>query len=254
MKINSRLLNIPPYISTTWDSVSGIFLDEKTNLFHITLHNGTKVSIPNLERVVIEQAFKAHAEYVEEQSEPRTAEILSKNVFPLGTLGKTPINLENLGAFTGMMQHDPSQSDAYDLPREILDRVSQVAKALGLDQGAFDTPEGEPHCNCPFCQIANVLHGTTKETETLVNNGEEEIPDTELKFREWDITQVADKLSRDNNHNFAVFSLDPIAKRGAVGWNATDVTYSLCPVRVATLVIPDDDTSAEKCHNFTVLS
>ncbi len=194
MKINSKILHIPPYISTTWDNVSGIFMDERSGVFHITLHSGARVSIPNLAGSIIEEAFKAHAEYVE-QFEPKANGSALKGAFPLGSLGKSPISLENLGAFTGMMQHDPSQSEAPDLPREILDRVSHVAKALGLDQGAFETPEGEPHCNCPFCQIANVLHGTSSRVGEV--NGqtiEEEIPDTELKFREWDIKQVADKL------------------------------------------------------------
>ncbi len=199
MRINSKILSIPPYISTTWDHVSGLFLDKDTEFFHITLHNGTRVSIPNLENSVIEQAFKAHAEYIE-QFEARVNGSILKGAFPIASMGKSPINLDNLGAFTGMMQHDPSQKEAPDLPKEILDRISHVAKALGLDQGGFDTPEGEPHCNCPFCQIANALHRTQEEAEIVnVPLVEEVVPDTELKFREWDIKQVADKLYEVTN-------------------------------------------------------
>ena len=53
-------------------------------------------------------------------------------------------------------------------------------------------------------------------------------------------------------HNFAVLSQEPVAKRGAVGWNATDRTPLMCPARVATQVAPDP--SAEKRHNFAVPS
>jgi hypothetical protein len=51
-------------------------------------------------------------------------------------------------------------------------------------------------------------------------------------------------------HNFAVLSSEPVAKRGAVGWNATDKTLLLCPARVATQVAVEP--SGEKRHNFAV--
>ena len=65
-------------------------------------------------------------------------------------------------------------------------------------------------------------------------------------------TQVAADPSGEKRHNFAVLSSEPVAKRGAVGWNATDETQSLCPVRVATQVA--DELSDDSRHNFAVLS
>jgi hypothetical protein len=53
-------------------------------------------------------------------------------------------------------------------------------------------------------------------------------------------------------HNFAVLSWEPVAKSGAVGWNATELTQLLCPSRVATQVAVEP--SGEKRHNFAVLS
>jgi hypothetical protein len=53
-------------------------------------------------------------------------------------------------------------------------------------------------------------------------------------------------------HNFAVLSWEPVAKRGAVGWNATEETPPLCPSRVASQVAVEP--SNEKRHNFAVLS
>lgn len=214
MKINAKILSIPPYISTTWDQVSGLFFDEKSSIFHVTLKNGTRVSIPNLSGSVIEQAFSAHAEHLEHGSGPDGLLKNLKNAFPIGNFPNVPINLESLRAFTGMMQHDPSQKDAPDLPPEILDRVTQVSKALGLDQEAFEAPESEPHCNCPYCQIARVLHGTVGQKENNVRE-EDLIDDQELQFREWDIQQVAEKLYEvsnpfDKSEHYQVYLGQPI--------------------------------------------
>lgn len=57
-------------------------------------------------------------------------------------------------------------------------------------------------------------------------------------------TQVADELSDDSLHNLTVMSQLPVARRGAVGWNATELTQLgsqlqsqlRCPSRVATQV------------------
>ncbi len=203
MKINSKILSIPPHISTSWDNVSGIFMDSSATVLVISLKNGQSVSIPGLDKNVLQEVFTAHAEYLE-QSAPNEAlpdTILSnlKDAFQFPGDQHPPINLENLGSFTGMMQHDPSQKNAADLPKEILDRVSQVAKALGLDKDSFDAPEGQPHCNCPYCQIARALVGATTKNVAPIDSTEEVVQDIELKFREWDINQVADKLYEINN-------------------------------------------------------
>ncbi len=49
-----------------------------------------------------------------------------------------------------------------------------------------------------------------------------------------------------------MLSKEPVAKRGAVGWNATEETVSRCPTRVATQVAVEP--SGSKRHNFAVLS
>jgi hypothetical protein len=52
-------------------------------------------------------------------------------------------------------------------------------------------------------------------------------------------------------------SEEPVVKKGAVGWNATDRTQLLCPSRVATQfadILFAADPLAEKRHNFVVLS
>lgn len=53
-------------------------------------------------------------------------------------------------------------------------------------------------------------------------------------------------------HNFAVWSEEPVAKKGKVEWNAAEIIGLLCPVKVATQVTIDP--SDEKLHNFAVWS
>lgn len=217
MKINSKILSIPPYISTSWDNVAGIVMDQRDLI--ISLKSNVNVSIPNLDKKTLEDIFRAHTDYLEGKGSAADAGDILGNLqgaLQMGPLPSSPINFDNLGSFTGMMQHDPTQKDAPDLPREILDRVSQVAKALGLDEASFDAPDGEPHCNCPYCQIAKTLHGVMDtEKGEIVSNEEEIVDDSELKFREWDIKQVADKLYEvgnplDNSEHYQVYLGQPI--------------------------------------------
>ena len=218
MKINAKILSIPPHISTSWGNVAGIFMNS-TDLV-ISLKSNAKVTIPGLDAKTLEAVFKAHTEYLEGNTPTKAQEdILGNlhNALQMGTLPSIPINFENLGSFTGMMQHDPSQKNAPDLPSEILDRISQVAKALGLDEASFDAPEGEPHCNCPYCQIAKALNGVMNDhTDEIESNCEDEIVrDSELTFREWDIKQVADKLYSvtnplDESEHYQVYLGQPI--------------------------------------------
>ena len=205
MKINSKILSIPPHISTTWDNVVSISMENENGALQIGLANGTVISIPNLEGNIIQEAFAAHEAYLEKKDTNSISpdSILSnlKGALQQGNMPTSTVDIENLGSFTGMMQHDSTQRDAPDLPSEILDRVSQVAKALGLDKEAFEAVDSEPHCNCPYCQIAKILHG--RDPQEGISTDKEEvnelIEDGELKFREWDINQVADKLYEVNN-------------------------------------------------------
>ena len=62
-------------------------------------------------------------------------------------------------------------------------------------------------------------------------------------------TQVTVEPSGEKRHNFAVLSKVPVAKRGAVEWNATEKTM-LRIGRVVTQVTADP--SGEKRQNFVV--
>ena len=193
MKINSKYISIPPFISTPMNNVLSIQMDK--NSLVICLKSGAQVTLSNLPSSIIESVFKAHEEFMENgsQSNSLSLESLGVNFNPLS--GGILDGIENIN---GMMHHDGSQKDAPNLPSDMITKISTMAKALGLDKGAFTLPEAEKHCNCPFCQVTRALHGEPflKEVETLQ---EEVIPEDELKFREWDIEELAEKLYQVTN-------------------------------------------------------
>jgi hypothetical protein len=58
--------------------------------------------------------------------------------------------------------------------------------------------------------------------------------------------------SGEKRHNFAVWSAEPVAKRDADGWNATERTPLMCSFIVATQVA--DDPLGEMRHNLAMWS
>ena len=69
MKINQKMLNIPPYISTSWKNVAALYVDNQQNkpVLSIALLNGTCVQIPNLTSCVLEAIFSMHSQYLEQE-------------------------------------------------------------------------------------------------------------------------------------------------------------------------------------------
>lgn len=197
MKINSKGLSIPPYISTSWDNVVSLQYDEASFKLIVLLKGGARVGIPNLTSEELDLVFSSHAEFLEK---PQTTTGNNPNIIPgnVFTMGLAPgkLNLDGFGNLTGMMQHDPSQKDAPPLPEEVLKKVADIAKTIGLDITAFGLPEAEPHCNCPFCQITKVMSSKPESTPEQI---EEAVSDSDLVFREWDIEQAGDKLYNVSN-------------------------------------------------------
>lgn len=213
MKITSKVLSIPPYISTTWTNISSLHVKEESGTYRlvIMLHDGPQVEIPNLDRNLIDEIFHAHAQSAEEPSsvEMQTRKIAEE--FPLSfTL---PLKNEGTGTmidtFGNPTQHNPEQADLPPLPPGVLKKITAIASAFGLEASLPNMPKAEPGCHCIYCQVMNALHG---ETETHV---EEEITEEDLKFRNWEIQQTADKLYMvknplDSNEHYSVFLGEPI--------------------------------------------
>jgi hypothetical protein len=206
MMISAQILSIPPYLSTPWKNISSLHADPDGAGFKliVALHNGMRVVIPGLDRATIDRIFDAHARYGAATDIAPTAPQLPPGSFALPLSG-------NLDLMNGGMQHNPAAADSPDMPKEVLEKITGIAKVLGLED-ASQLPKAEPHCNCPFCQIARAFHDKDKEPEAKI---EEEITEKDLQFRSWDIKQTAEKLFSvvnplDEKEHYSVFLGDPL--------------------------------------------
>lgn len=199
-KINQKILSIPPYISTSWKNINTLHMKEikEKPVLVIALHNGTSIDIPGLEKALIEEVFKAHSKYVDQETKEPQVESLktyepskdSDVSFSFGlpfqmSGGDTPFNPSSF------LEHNASQADAPEIPIDVIEKITSITKALGMDMEQMNIPKAEPHCNCPYCQIARVIQDSSDPSEKQI---EEEVSDEDLKFRDWDIKQEGDKL------------------------------------------------------------
>jgi hypothetical protein len=213
MKITNQILSIPPYISTTWANVASLSLvngDEAGPLLLVELVHGGKVVVPGLEYDLIQNIFTAHEHAMESNTkQPPQASPMGVN-FPTKLFGD---GLEKMGL---MFQHNPEESDIPPLPSEILDKISNLIKGLGLSESAA-IPEPHEGCNCSFCQIArafqNALHPNSKEKQD--SEVEEPVSEEDLKFCDWDINSKGDQLydvtnRLDRSEQYQVYLGKPI--------------------------------------------
>lgn len=63
IKINDKIISIPPYLSTSWSHISSLSM--KDNLLNIKLGDGSQIQIPNLSNDTIEMIFNQHAAYLD---------------------------------------------------------------------------------------------------------------------------------------------------------------------------------------------
>ncbi|MEL7431765.1 MAG: hypothetical protein AAGI90_04450 [Chlamydiota bacterium] len=204
--MNEKFLSIPPYITTAWTNVQSLYVQKEqdtTSFLVIELKNGTTaIRIPDLSQATIDQAFHYHTKFLEQEESP----ILTSSQGPLFKLGS--IGLGSLDQLGSAMQHNPEQMHAPDLPQEFLKKVGDIAKALGMEK-PDQLPKPEPHCNCPYCQVANALQKPGAFEE------EELVSDEELRFRVWDVEQTSDQLyvvtnPLDKMEKYNVFLGNPI--------------------------------------------
>lgn len=211
-KINENMISIPPYISSTWANVAYLIVEESNQgkILVVTLIDGSKITVPQLTEIDIQMAFDMHAKFLETEIERPKDEKESippgkdfsplKQIFSgLGNITeqivgiplKFSIDPGGLEQLSIAIQHNPELAKAPDLPSEVLNKISAVAKMLGLEENQTSL-KPEPHCNCPHCQILRAM-GHTESDSTLVSE-EEEVSDADLKFSQWQIMPINDKL------------------------------------------------------------
>ncbi len=212
MKITTKILSIPPYISTSWNHISSLHVKESDTLV-IALKNGSHVEIPSLDTKTLFQVFATHTKYLEEQDQG----ILNPaNGGGVSEIAPLRIGIEGLDGIGGALQHNPQQANTPDLPIEILSKIASISKAVGVEDARI-LPKPEPHCNCVHCQIARAIHsGVQSSDENLKEQPTiEEVTDEDLRFRNWDVVQTNDHMYTvtnplDSLEQYQVFLGTPI--------------------------------------------
>ena len=218
MKINEKILSLPPYLSTPWSNVRALHM--KGALLVVSLHDGDTVAIPGLSPHLIETIFSAHAAYFEKEiieKAPSVENSLSNNPFSqaffLGDQNSDQsvrfgVGLEGMAS---ALQHNPSQMHAPDLPKPILDKIAAIAKIVAPED-INALPKPEPHCNCIHCQIARTITQSAAHSPEEI---EETVAPEELNFQQWDIAQSGEKLYTvvnrlDTNEKYSVYLGHPV--------------------------------------------
>ncbi len=206
MKINHKILSLPPYISTSWSNVLSLHLEAKVegHLLIVGLLNGSTIEVPGLDSAILQAIFAAHEKHLDQ-------EVALRPMLPQGspsmgdsTVIGIPLSLgiEGLQQMGSIMQHNPEAALSPDLPPEVLEKIGSFAKVLGFDESSTIAPKPEPHCNCTHCQIARAMQSGNEQKngkEELAEQEEELVSATDLKFRDWEISQVSDKLYHVTN-------------------------------------------------------
>lgn len=203
MKINNKILSIPPHISTSWKNVRAIHT--RGNIVIVHLNDGETIHIPGLSPEIIQNIFAAHASYIEEDALTSKADPVNPSAEPgkinnpfaqafsnMEQGGEFPFrlgiaNMEGMGA---ALQHNSSQKDMPDLPLPILQKIAAIAKIVSPED-IQSLPKPEPHCNCMHCQIARAI---IQEIQPSTHEVEDDVSDAELSFQQWEINPSGDKL------------------------------------------------------------
>lgn len=212
MKINTNILSIPPYISTSWENIFTLHMKE-TSLF-VHLIDGEIVEVPNLDNTTINLIFDTHAAFVEQEQkqlqQPEKIHHPFTHLMPATNEHKADPFRISIGAMDEIgtvLGHNPAQASAPNIPPDILQKIVTITKLISPEEGLV-LPKPEPHCNCVHCQIAQAVHQSTSETTiestaVPVPEKEEIVSDAELQFQQWEISQ-------NGNHLYTVINrLEP---------------------------------------------
>lgn len=230
MKINQKILSIPPYISTTWKNIGSLHVENPhgTALLIITLLSGTKITIPGLHPNAVEEIFNTHAKILEQEEKPNPAKSFSapplnlvssqEQIISFGFPLKGPQPSFEMGDFGSLLQHNPELAESPDMPQELISKIIYLSKTIGIED-ITAIPKAEPDCNCTHCQIARALHkGLTPCEETALEEStqeEEIVSDEDLKFKTWEISQTGEKLflvanPLDDKEHYSVYLGEPV--------------------------------------------
>lgn len=197
MRINNKILSIPPYISTSWKQIASLKAEKKEGILqlHITLQDGSYTLIPQIESPIVDAIFSSHAKYLEsetpQEKQPPVPFFFETQRLSSSALLEPPFPLPFPGFknLTSLLQHDSERSLEVNFPKEMLDKIENLTRAMGIEDLRL-LPKEEPHCNCPHCQIARSMKKAFEdniETEESGIDLDEEVTEQDLLFKSWHI-------------------------------------------------------------------
>ncbi len=211
MKVNSKILSIPPYISSSWENISSLHIENKGDMKTLVIHlvQGAKLEIPGLNPSSLFQIFQSHEQYLEETQKAQ-GEKAPDSSFSFGI----PLTLSSEG-FQQLIEllQDPHQPSSIEFPDKLIEKVFEMMKSAGLDKKWVEA-EGELLNHPLYEQLKKMFEGDKNEGQDL-NLVEEEISDDDLRFKDWDIQQISKQLYKvtnplDLNEEYQVYLGSPI--------------------------------------------
>lgn len=220
IKINEKMISIPPYISTNWEQVSFLHTEESPVglllIFH--LKDGMSIKVPHLDPALIEIAFISHMKFLENATGRADVQAQKPGGMIQSLLGISPDqiaaipirlgislpgNIENLET---VFQHNSAQANAPELPPEVIEKITSITRMM-TNGDVNNFPKPEPHCNCMHCQVARGIHGGAASEEVA-----ESVSDEDLKFKNWEDRSLA--IWGEKDRQFHLFYLPhPIYQR-----------------------------------------
>lgn len=225
MKINERIFSLPPYISTCWSNIAALHMKGTTLV--VGMIDGETIQIPDLKPEILETIFESHAKFLDDNTSAEAARNQPFGAFPFQQVQEEVGDMElplkfGIGAMDtwgAALQHNPAQANMPNLPDEVLEKVRSISKIIAPED-PMAMPKPEPHCNCMHCQIARAINqglGLSdmyqKDEENVKVN--DEVPDEELLFQQWEIQQMEDKVYNvinrlDNDEKYSVYLGHPV--------------------------------------------
>jgi hypothetical protein len=216
MRINKKILNIPPYISTPWKNIRSLTAKEHNGQHSllVTLLDGSITQIPDLDKVIIEAIFAEHANYFDEQSKQNQIDSYD-DLTELSLPFFAKMSIPGLEGISSILQHNVESRNCPDLPEDLLNKLSSIT--YRLEQEELDAiPKPEPHCNCPHCQITRAIYknACAEDTSPIIDE-DEIVSEKDLQFKTWDIKQTSDHIYEvrnplDSEEYYHVHLNDPI--------------------------------------------
>lgn len=218
MKINSNVISIPPYITTSWENVNVINVEidkDKKKILIISLESGDQIKIPELSDEDIHNVTSSFESFIEKTSNEQNfvdhnsmisglTEVFQQFINDGKTSQATMSQSPGIGVVKVPLGHSALHSNMPIFDPESLRNIIKTIKAIGEGRNLFEKGEYQECCNCIYCQACKFLQEEKTENELKEEN---------LEFASsWNVEEVNSNeylvSNKENNSTFNV-KLEP---------------------------------------------